>query len=94
MDISICGADCSSCDCKNQCEGCNALKGVPFHCNNNQECIIYNCCVSKHRYKNCLECALIPCDIWRKCRDPRYNDEEFEKNINERINTLNMLYNL
>ena len=93
--ISICGLDCSKCYCfeAKMCNGCNACKGIVFHtCG--KECAIYNCCVTKHGYKNCLECKDIPCDIWKKTRDPKYTDEEFERSIKERIETLknNKLY--
>ena len=88
-NISICGLDCSKCYCfeNKMCIGCNACKGIVFHtCG--KECAIYNCCVTKHGYKNCLECKDIPCDIWKKTRDPKYTDEEFERSIKERIETL------
>ena len=30
----------------------------------------------------------IPCDIWKKTRDPKFTDEEFEKSINDRVEML------
>ena len=85
--ISICGTDCSKCYCKDKCKGCNACKGIVFHtCG--QECAIYHCCVTEHGYKNCLECSKIPCEIWKKTRDPKFTDEEFESNIKGRIELL------
>lgn len=87
-NISICGTDCSKCHCleSKMCNGCNASQGIVFH-TGNKECAIYACC-KKDSFDNCLACAKIPCDIWRKTRDPRFTDEEFEKSINERINLL------
>jgi len=41
-----------------------------------------------HNYSNCLECKEIPCDIWKKTRDPKFTDAEFEKNIMDRIELL------
>lgn len=87
--ISVCGSDCRKCYCykNDMCNGCNDCKGIVFH-TDHKECLIYHCCVSEHGFKNCLECEKIPCDIWRKTRDPKYTDLEFENNINERISLL------
>lgn len=89
-NISVCGSDCSKCYCYETkiCTGCNDCKGRVFHCPDEQECAIYHCCVTEHGYLNCLNCDKIPCDIWRKTRDPKFSDEEFEHNIAERIITL------
>ncbi len=88
--ISICGSDCSKCYCFDAkiCTGCNNCKGKIFHIPEGQECPIYNCCVTKHGYSDCLKCSKIPCGIWKTTRDPKFSDEEFEKNITERIETL------
>ncbi len=92
-EISVCGSNCSKCYCFEQkmCQGCNACCGVVFHCHGN-ECPIYHCSVTKHHFKSCLECDKIPCDIWKRTRDPKFSDEEFEKNINDRINLLKEQY--
>ena len=91
-NISICGSDCSKCYCfeSKMCNGCNEHKGVVFHCNG-KECAIYNCCVTKNGFKNCSECRDVPCEIWKKTRDPKFSDEEFAKNIEERIEMLKNL---
>ena len=91
-NISICGLDCSKCYCfeNKMCIGCNACKGIVFH-TGGKECAIYNCCVTKHGFNNCLECKEIPCDIWKNTRDPKYTNEEFENIINERIETLKII---
>ena len=68
--------------------GVYECKGKVFHCPHGQECAIYSCCSTKHGYLNCLKCDKIPCDIWRRTRDPKFSDEEFEKNISDRIMTL------
>lgn len=73
------------------CNDCNEHKGVVFHCNK-KECSIYNCCVTKNGFKNCSECREVPCEIWKKTRNPKFSDEEFAKNIKERIEILNSLY--
>ena len=91
-NVSICGSDCSKCYCfeSKMCNGCNEHKGVVFHCNG-KECAIYNCCVTKNGFKNCSECREVPCEIWKKTRDPKFSDEEFAKNIEERIEKLKSL---
>lgn len=88
-NITICGLDCRDCICfKNEmCAGCNACNGKVFHAGG-KECAIYNCCVTKNGFKNCLECEKIPCDTWEITRDPRYTDEEFRECIEERIEVL------
>lgn len=87
--VSVCGTDCRQCYCheNKMCKGCNVCKGIVFH-TNKEECLIYNCCVTKKGFKSCLECDKLPCDIWQKTRDPKFSDEEFEKNIDERIKLL------
>jgi hypothetical protein len=56
-----------------------------------QTCAIYECTVNTHKYGNCGKCDKVPCDIWRKTRDPKFTDEEFENNIRERISNLSRL---
>ena len=92
QNISVCGDNCSTCYCfeSKMCNGCNEHKGVVFHCNE-KECAIYNCCVTKNGLKNCSECNKVPCEIWKKTRDPKFSDEEFAKNIEERIEILKRL---
>lgn len=67
------------------CAGCNACRGIVFHCEDGKECAIYNCCVTVHGYKSCGECGEVPCGIWQKTRDPKFTDEEFETNVSERL---------
>lgn len=88
--ISVCGSDCRKCCCfeSGECTGCNECKGKVFHVSEGEACAIYNCCVTEHGYSNCLDCEKIPCGIWNKTRDPKFSDEEFEKNIAERIALL------
>ena len=87
-NISICGTDCSKCYCFGKmCSGCNDCKGRVFHAGG-AECAIYACCVTEHGFSDCLQCGRLPCEIWRKTRDPKFTDEEFEKNITGRIETL------
>lgn len=89
MKLSCCGTDCSTCGCYGTlCKGCNESLGKVFHAPEGQACQIYECSINRKKYKGCGECANIPCDIWRKTKDPSMSDEEFEKNISERVGRL------
>lgn len=88
-DISCCGTECSTCYCyANMCNGCNECKGKVFHAPKGESCAIYECAVNQKHLNNCGECEEVPCIIWTNTRDPKFSDEEFEKNIAIRIQTL------
>ncbi|MBR6044617.1 MAG: DUF3795 domain-containing protein [Ruminococcus sp.] len=89
-NISVCGADCGACSFfeKKMCKGCSASEGKVFHCPEGKECAIYHCCVSENYYGSCIECADIPCAVWKKTRDPNMSDAEFRDSISERIERL------
>ena len=87
--ISCCGTDCSKCGCfRNMCKGCSASLGKVFYAPDGQACPIYECVVNQKDMKGCGECEHIPCDIWRKTKDPAFTEEEFERNIQERVDRL------
>ena len=87
--LSCCGTDCQSCGCYGEmCKGCNESLGKVFHVPEGQACPIYECSMNQKKYKGCGECGSVPCDIWRKTKDPSYSDEEFEQNIKERVSRL------
>lgn len=89
LGLSVCGADCTKCTFHgNVCKGCNEMEGKVFHAPKGKACLIYRCCVNKHRYANCGGCADAPCDIWKMTRDPAMTDSEFETSIQDRINNL------
>ena len=88
LGLSVCGADCSVCYCRDQCEGCNAACGRVFHMQAGKACPIYACCVNKHRYATCGECPDMPCERWRSERDPSYSEEQFEASLRERVDNL------
>ena len=85
--VSVCGTDCSACYCYgNMCSGCNACKGKVFH--SMEGCAIYKCVVEDRHLKNCGKCKELPCGIWTATRDPKFSDEEFEKNVASRVQAL------
>lgn len=87
--VSCCGTDCSKCSCfGNMCKGCNESFGKVFHAPEGQACPIYECSIHRKKLKGCGECSCVPCDIWRKTKDPSFSEEEFEENIRERVARL------
>ncbi|MCI9381309.1 MAG: DUF3795 domain-containing protein [Dorea sp.] len=89
VNLSVCGTDCSACHCYGKmCSGCNDLSGKVFHVPEGKACAIYDCTVNQKNLKNCGECGKVPCDIWKKTRDPKYSDEEFDENIRMRVQAL------
>lgn len=87
--ISCCGADCGKCGfLGTMCKGCTASLGKVFHAPEGKACPIYECSVSKNKLKDCGVCGDVPCNIWRKTKDPSFSEEEFEQNIQERIRRL------
>lgn len=88
-DLSVCGTDCSACYCYGKmCAGCNACEGKVFHAPEGKACAIYDCTVHGRKLKNCGACKDAPCEIWMRTRDPNFSDEEFQKNVEERIRAL------
>ncbi len=81
--VSCCGANCLTCYCKDMCKGCNACNGHVFHMSEGETCPIYVCAKEKG-FSDCGDCPDLPCDLWMKVRDPKFSDEEFQKNIDER----------
>ena len=89
LGLSACGADCAACPLHgNACQGCNEACGRVFHAPKDKPCPIYACCVGKHRFATCGDCADAPCDLWRATRDPSYSDEAFEASIVQRMGNL------
>lgn len=87
--LSCCGTQCSKCGCYgSMCKGCNACEGKVFHAPEGQACPIYECSMNRKRLKGCGECGDVPCEIWRKTKDPSFSEEEFERNIQERVDRL------
>ena len=84
--LSCCGTECKECGCYgNMCNGCNESSGKVFHAPEGKACPIYECSINQKKYKGCGLCKSVPCDIWRKTKDPSFTDDEFEQNINKRL---------
>lgn len=90
--ISCCGTNCLECYCYgNLCSGCNECEGKVFHAPAGKACRIYDCVINSKKLANCGDCKNVPCDIWKTTRDPKFTDEEFRRNICERITNLKNL---
>lgn len=88
-NLSVCGTICEECYCYGKmCSGCNECEGKVFHASEGKACSIYECAVNQNKLESCGVCSKIPCKIWLETRDPKFSDEEFEANINARINAL------
>lgn len=87
--ISCCGSDCASCNCYGElCRGCNAVCGKVFHAPEGKECPIYACCRTQNGFSSCGECEKLPCNLILGTRDPSFSEEEFRKNVAERVKRL------
>lgn len=88
--LSVCGTDCSTCYCYGEmCKGCNECEGKPFHIpEGGEKCSIYKCVIHDKKLRDCGKCKELPCSIWKATRDPKFSDEEFEKNISGRMKAL------
>lgn len=88
-DLSCCGTDCSKCGyLGNLCKGCNACKGKVFHAPEGEACPIYECAINQKGLRGCGVCEHVPCEIWRKTKDPSMTEKEFERSIQERVDRL------
>ena len=87
--LSCCGAECTECEFYGtMCKGCNTSLGKVFHAPEGQACPIYECTINQKKLKGCGACSNVPCEIWKKTKDPSFSEEEFEQNIQERIERL------
>ncbi len=90
--ISVCGTECSSCDflLEQTCEGCSEIQGRVWWSSHigAEVCPIYDCAVNRKGYDNCGECDDMPCELWRKTRDPDVSEKEHQMGIMERTSRL------
>ena len=89
LKLTCCGMECTACEFyKTSCIGCNEAQGKVFHAPSGIPCPIYSCSVHKHRYVFCKSCEKLPCEIWKKTKDPQLSEMEFENSISQRIQKL------
>lgn len=78
--MSCCGMICSDCEYyPADCRGCREIKGKVFWLEYTGEdcCEIYKCCIKQNGYRNCGECAELPCSHYEN-DDPTKTKEENE----------------
>lgn len=87
--ISVCGTDCGACYCFGKmCNGCNPCEGKVFHAPEGKACPIYECVRNDKGMPDCGACEEVPCKIWYCTRDPKFSEEEFQKNVAMRVQAL------
>lgn len=83
--LSVCGASCDGCAHVAECGGtCEETQGRVFWAKylNLEVCPLYQC-VRDHGYKDCGDCAKLPCETWFAIRDPAATDEQHRKSIDD-----------
>lgn len=88
--LCVCGACCDGCDYSGECAGsCEARQGRVFWTQyiDAEVCPVYQC-VKENGYKNCGDCAKLPCETWYTLKDPAVGDEEHQKSIADRVAKL------
>ncbi|MFC2038613.1 DUF3795 domain-containing protein [Chloroflexota bacterium] len=88
---AACGLYCGDCEyIGTQCSGCGNIKGKPFWTEQFGlgNCPVYSCSVSRQQIEHCGLCPEFPCEMFSSLRDPSLSDEEAEKSVQQRIETL------
>jgi hypothetical protein len=85
----VCGLYCGNCEyLEVQCRGCGYEQGKPFWTKGIEVCQLYDCCVNTKHLEHCGMCNDLPCGMFLSLRDPSLSDEEFEKSLVERRESL------
>jgi len=51
-------------------------------------CPLYDCCLNQKQLEHCGLCVDFPCETFNTLRDPNMSDDEFEKSLISRQQTL------
>ena len=87
----VCGLECRACPHHGQfCRGCGYEQGKPFWTEGMADgiCPLYDCCTNTKRLEHCGLCSALPCETFRKLRDPSLSEEAFQKSLAARLETL------
>lgn len=91
--LSACGLWCDECEhFKNQCDGCHSIKGSTFWAKEmmpSKICPLYDCGINTRAYKNCGDCAELPCELFVKMKDPNSSEVEHQRMLKVRQERLN-----
>ena len=92
MILSSCGLKCDECEFFNKtCAGCHNVKGSTFWAKEmmpSKVCPLYDCAVNQRKYKDCGQCAELPCGTFLQMKDPNSTDEEHQKSLGIRVALL------
>ena len=90
--ISTCGLICSDCEFfGNKCTGCKAVAVQTFWALEmmpTKTCPLYDCSVNQRKYKDCGDCAELPCTTFRTMKDPASTDEQHQASLITRTKIL------
>jgi len=87
----VCGIYCGECNfLGKQCAGCKNVAGRPFWTSLMalEICPLYDCCLNQKQLEHCGLCVDFPCETFNTLRDPNMSDDEFEKSLISRQQTL------
>ena len=92
MMLSACGLICSECEFfGKQCNGCHAVKGQTFWALEHMPskvCPLYGCSVNDKNFRDCGDCAEVPCKMFREMKDPNSTEEEHLQGLVDRVERL------
>lgn len=92
MIISSYGLFCQECEFfEKTCSGCHAVQGKTFWAIDHvpsKVCPLFDCAVNTKKLSNCGSCAELPCETFRKMKDPSVSEEEHIIGITKRVERL------
>lgn len=86
-----CGWHCDDCQhYREDCPGCRQTGGRPFWTSTSEikVCPVHQCCTEQEGLEHCGLCANLPCDTFLAWRDPSMSDDEFQRSLTERTESL------
>jgi hypothetical protein len=90
---AACGLYCGDCEhLEARCTGCRRVQGRPFWAEEYgvAVCPLYGCCVEEKGLEHCGLCEDLPCETFASLRDPSLTDEQFERSLRERQESLTL----
>ena len=92
MILSACGLMCDECEFfTNTCQGCHEVEGSTFWAKEtvaSKICPLYSCSVKNREFKDCGDCAELPCKCFREMKDPDTSDEDHLRMLELRVERL------
>ena len=96
QDIALtapCGLYCGDCEhLVDKCRGCGSVAGKPFWAEQYgvEVCPLYGCSVNNKQLEHCGLCPDFPCETFNSLRDPSLSDEEAERALQQRQQSLEL----